>query len=145
MSQVDFNLGILLDKTEPGSRIKVFIDSASALYNYTNADDVNRFLATLGAKVKGLGGSLFFSLGDKIISPDNQRRVEDTVDGIVQLRSHKDPALKTKEFRIRKMRGKEIFSEWLPYYIGEKTIFLGLPQDPDELARLKQAFEKGSG
>jgi KaiC/GvpD/RAD55 family RecA-like ATPase len=111
---------------------KVFLESATHMFTYCPSTEVVRFLLTTAAKVKAREGGLFFSLGEGAIDTDDQRKLEQIMDGVITMRKREEAGRILREFRIEKIRGTRAYERWLKLFIGKKTIYIDIPQDPEE-------------
>jgi KaiC/GvpD/RAD55 family RecA-like ATPase len=128
-------LALLISKlmTRPDGRspIILFIDSATAMFAHSDSDAILRFLYSMSAKLKSEGGSLFFTLSGGTVSPEIQKRLEQLADGLVEFRVTEAPDRVVRYYRFSKVRGTLYFDVWLPFFIGEHTILLAPPQEPE--------------
>ena len=135
---------LLNEKTKLGSP-KIIIDSATPLFTYKDAQVVVQFLASTAVKVKAKGGGLAITLTTGTVNDEMFRRLETLMDTSVELRFVEEEGRKKRQFRFAKARGQRLYEEWVPIYIGSKTVSIDVGQDPQFYERLKKAlYGKGS-
>jgi hypothetical protein len=57
-----------------------------------------------------------------------------------ELRFVEEGGRKKRQFRFAKARGQRIYEDWIPVYIGSKTISVDVGEDPAKYERLKKAL-----
>ena len=82
------------------------------------------FIHAIGARVKGQGGTLFFSLGVGL-DPDFLARLESMCDCVIQVESNEVGTEVKRRLRIRKLRGQQHLETWIEFSIepGEGLVF----------------------
>jgi len=143
-SPSDLNgLGFLISKlmTEVGSKspARLFMDSVTAMFAHCEPEAILKFLYSTSARVKNSGGSLIFTLNGGAVTPETQKRLEQLADGLVEFRS--DVSQGIRYYRFSKVRGKLYFDTWLPFFVGERAILLGPPEDVATRERFYKTFE----
>lgn len=111
---------------------KVFLESATHMFTYCPSTEVVKFLLGTSAKIKAKGGGLFFSLGEGAIEVEVQKKLEQMMDGVILMRKKEEAGRILREFRIEKIRGTRAYERWLKLFIGKKTVYIDIPQDPEE-------------
>jgi KaiC/GvpD/RAD55 family RecA-like ATPase len=130
----------LLNERAKLGKPKIFLDSATPLFTYKDPELVVQFLASTAAKVKAKGGAFLISITSGTVSDEIQKRIETLMDLSVELRMFEVDGRKKRQMRIAKARGQRIFEEWIPMYIGNKTISVDVSEDPARYERLKKAL-----
>jgi len=143
-SPSDLNgLGFLLTKltSEVGSLapVRLFLDSATAMFAHCEPEAILKFLYSTSARVKNSGGSLIFTLNGGAVTPETQKRMEQLADGLVEFRS--DESQGVRYYRFSKVRGRLYFDTWLPFFVGERAIMLAPPEDLETRKRFYKTFD----
>jgi KaiC/GvpD/RAD55 family RecA-like ATPase len=99
----------------------LFLDSATSLFTNLDATLVIGFLQDLGAKVKGQGGVLIFTLGKGVVTSNISNRLEEAVDCIIDLDITEEAGKRRKRMRIKKMRGQPHLDGWVMYDVHPKS------------------------
>jgi KaiC/GvpD/RAD55 family RecA-like ATPase len=130
---------LLNEKAKLGS-VKFILDSATPLFTYKDPSLVVQFLASNAAKVKAKGGAFAVSLTSGTIGEEVFRRLETLMDFSLEMRVFEAEGRKKREIRIAKARGQRVFEDWVPVFIGSKTISINVGEDPARYERLKKAL-----
>lgn len=130
---------LLSEKAKLGSP-KFILDSATPLFTYKDPQLVVQFLASSAAKVKAKGGAFVVSLTSGTVSEEVFRRLETLMDFWLEMRVFEVEGRKKREIRIAKARGQRVFEDWIPVFIGSKTISINVGEDPARYERLKKAL-----
>jgi KaiC/GvpD/RAD55 family RecA-like ATPase len=135
---------LLNDKAKLASP-KIIIDSVTPLFTYKDPQVVVQFLGSTAVKVKAKGGAFAVTLTSGTVNDEMFRRLETLMDTAVELRFVEEDGRKKRQFRFAKARGRRLYEEWVPVYIGSKTTSIDVGQDPQKYERLKKAlYAKGS-
>ena len=116
-------LGLLLDglyKDDYEGGPVVIIDSVDPLFVHREASSVLRFLNHRKAKLLGEKGALIFSMTDGIVDETVSRRLESIADGIVEMRFVDGAEGRVRRFRLAKIRGENIFEDWVYFDVLPK-------------------------
>ena len=124
-------LSKLLVRSEGQPPASLFIDSLTTLFAHGNADAILKFLYSMSAKLRSEGGSLFFSLSGGAVPHETQKKLEQLADGLVEFKVEETPGWVRRYYRFSKVRGTLYFDTWLPFFIGENTIRLAPPEEPE--------------
>jgi len=135
---------LLNEKVKLGSP-KIVIDSVTPLFTYKDPQLVVQFLASTAVKVKAKGGVFAVSLTTGTVSDEIFKRLETLMDTSIELRFVEEEGRKKRQFRFAKARGQRMYEEWVPVYIGSKTISVDVGQDPQKYERLKKALYAKNG
>jgi len=130
---------LLSEKAKFGSP-KFILDSATPLFTYKDPQLVVQFLASNAAKVKARGGAFLVSLTSGTVGEEVFRRLETLMDFWIEMRFVEVEGRKKREIRVAKARGQRVFEDWIPVYIGSKTISINVGEDPARYERLKKAL-----
>lgn len=130
----------LLNEKSKIASPKIILDSATPLFTFRDAQLVVQFLGTLAAKIKAKGGAFMFSITSGTTDDEVFRRLETLMDFAVEMRIIEVDGRKKREVKFAKARGQRIFEDWIPIYIGTKTISVDVGDDPARYERLKKAF-----
>ena len=90
--------------------------------------------------MKAKGGAFAISLTTGTVSDETFRRLETMMDSSVELRFVEEEGRKKRQFRFAKARGQRIYEDWVPVYIGSKTISVDVGGNPEKYERLKKAL-----
>ncbi len=96
----------------------LYFDSLTPLASKTKPESLISFVQTVGAKVRGLGGKAFFTVGPSI-DGGVQRRLEDIADCVVQMEAFEERGVRRSRLRIAKLRTKRFQQGWEIYTIEE--------------------------
>lgn len=122
--------------------VRVFIDSATAMYAYCDSDAILKFLYSMSARLKNTGGSLFFTLNNGAVAPEIQKRLEQLADGLIEFKVAESPGAKKRYYRFSKVRGELYFDTWLPFFVGDKAINLAPPEEAELRDRFYKTFDR---
>ncbi len=102
--------------TALGQGTLVFLDSIDPLLSVITVEKTLNFIHAIGARVKGQGGSLFFTTG---ISVDENflSRIESISDCIIELEGAEQRTELRRSLRIRKLRGRSHSQKWIQFSI----------------------------
>ena len=96
----------------------LFFDSLTPLASKTKPESLISFVQSVGAKVRGLGGKAFFTLGPSI-DGTVQRRLEDMADCVIQMEAFEERGVRKSRMRISKLRARRFQQGWVIYTIEE--------------------------
>ncbi len=130
---------LLNEKAKLGSP-KIIMDSATPLFTYKDPQLVVQFLGSIAAKIKAKGGAFLIATTSGTISEEISKRLETLMDFSVELRILEADGRKKREIRIAKARGKRVYEDWVPMYIGNKAISVDVGEDPAKYERLRRAL-----
>jgi KaiC/GvpD/RAD55 family RecA-like ATPase len=120
-------LSIKLTSAFPSPSFKggsLYFDSLTPLASKARPDSIVSFVQSVGAKVKGLSGKAFFTVGLGI-DGTVQRQLEDTADCIVQMEAFEESGSRKRRLRIAKFRARKHQEGWALFTIedGKGIIF----------------------
>jgi KaiC/GvpD/RAD55 family RecA-like ATPase len=120
-------LGMKISSSLPSPSLKggsLYFDSLTSLASKAKPESVVSFVQSVGAKVKGLSGKAFFTMGLGIDSTV-QRQLEDTADCIVQMEAFEESGSRKRRLRIAKLRARKHQEGWALFTIedGKGIIF----------------------
>ena len=102
----------------------LYFDSLTPLASKARPESIVSFVQSVGAKVKGLYGKAFFTVG---LGLDGtvQRQLEDTADCIVQMEAFEESGTRKRRLRITKFRAHKHQEGWALFTIedGKGIIF----------------------
>jgi len=106
-----------------GSDTDVFLDSLTPLFTMLKSDFIVTFVHSIGAKVKGANGRLFFTVGSGV-EEDVLVKLEGTSDGVVEIETYEERGVHRRRLRVKKMRGRYI-DEWAQFSVepGKGMVF----------------------
>jgi len=130
---------LLNEKTKLG-KTKIILDSATPLFTYKDPQLVVQFLAATAAKIKAKDSVLAVSLTSGTVDDETFRRLETLMDCSLEMRFVEEEGRKKRQLRFVKARGRRVYEEWLPIYIGTKTVSIDVGEDPAKYERLKKAL-----
>jgi len=67
--------------------------------------------------MKGENGIFIFTLGEGVVKPDIVNRLEEAVDGIIELNIYEEEGQSLRRMRVKKLRGQRHLNEWVLYDI----------------------------
>lgn len=140
LNELSLLISDLLNEKSKLGKAKIIIDSATPLFTYKDAQLVVQFLASTAVKVKAKGGAFSVSLTTGTVQEEVSKRLETLMDSSVELRFVEEEGRKKRQFRFAKARGQRIYEDWVPVYIGSKTISVNVGEDPEKYERLKKAL-----
>jgi len=126
-SLTDLSISISAALDEMAEKPKaLFLDSATSLCTKLEIQRVLRFLQDRSAKIKASGDVFVFTLGKETIPPNFANRLEETVDGIIELDFLESQGKRMRRMRVKKLRGQEHLEEWVTFDISspEAIVFL---------------------
>jgi len=115
------NLGMKIStslQTDSFKEGSLFFDSLTPLASKTKPESLISFVQSVGAKVRGLGGKAFFTLGPSI-EGTVQRRLQDMADCVVQMEAFEERGVRKSRMRISKLRARRFQQGWVIYTIEE--------------------------
>jgi KaiC/GvpD/RAD55 family RecA-like ATPase len=120
-------LGVKISSSLPSDSSKgasLYFDSLSPLASKAKSESIVSFVQSVGAKVKGLTGKAFFTLGPGI-DPIVQRQLEESADCIVQMEAFEESGTRQRRLRIAKLRAGRHQEGWTRFTIenGKGIIF----------------------
>jgi len=130
---------LLNEKVKLGNA-KFIIDSVTPLFTYKEPSLVVQFLASTAVKIKAKGAALAVSLTSGTVNDETFRRLETLMDFALEIRLIEEEGRKKRLMRFVKARGQRIYEDWVPIYIGGKTISIDVGEDPKKYERLKKAL-----
>jgi len=118
-SLTDLSIMISTALSEVSQKPKaLFLDSATSLFTKVEVSRVMRFLQDRGAKIKANGDVFVFTLGKETVAPDFANRIEEAVDGIVELDFVEEKGKRLRRMRVKKLRGQEHLDKWVTFEVS---------------------------
>ncbi len=114
-------LGIKISSSLPPESFKggsLYFDSLTPLASKTKPESIVSFVQSLGARVKGMGGRAFFTVGPSVDGMV-QRQLEDMADCVVQMEAFEESGVRKSRLRIAKYRARRHQQGWVIYTIEE--------------------------
>jgi KaiC/GvpD/RAD55 family RecA-like ATPase len=120
-------LGIKITSALPSPSFKggsLYFDSLTPLASKARPESIVSFVQSVEAKVKGISGKAFFTVGLGI-DDAVQRQLEDTTDCIVQMEAFEESGSRKRRLRIAKFRARRHHEGWALFTIedGKGIIF----------------------
>ncbi len=120
-------LGFKITSALPSPSFKggsLYFDSLTPLASKAKPESIVSFAQSVGARVKGLSGKAFFTVGLGIDGAV-QRQLEDTADCIVQMEAFEESGSRKRRLRITKIRARKHQEGWALFTIedGKGIIF----------------------
>ncbi len=140
LNELSLMISDLLNEKAKLGHAKFIIDSVTPLFTYKEPQVVVQFLASTAVKVKAKGAALAVSLTSGTVNDETFRRLETLMDFAVEIRLVEEEGRKKRLMRFVKARGQRIYEDWVPIYIGSKTISIDVGEDPKKYERLKKAL-----
>lgn len=127
-SLTDLSISISAAFEEMADKPKyLFLDSATSLFTKLEIPRVIRFLQDRSAKIKASGDIFIFTLGKETITPSFANRLEEAVDGIIELDLVETQGKTTRKIRVKKLRGQNHLDQWSVFEIDSKEGIAFLP------------------
>ncbi len=114
-------LGMKISSSLPGESFKggsLYFDSLTPLASKTKPESIASFVQSLGARVKGMGGKAFFTVGPSV-DGKVQRQLEEMADCVVQMEAFEEGGVRKSRLRIAKYRARRHQQGWVIYTIEE--------------------------
>ena len=140
MNDLSLLISDLLSEKVRLGKPKFIVDSVTPLFTYKDPQVVVQFLASTAVKVKAKGGVFAISLTSGTVNEEMFRRLETLMDFSIEIRFIEEGERKKRQFRFAKARGQRLYEEWVPIYIGSKTVSIDVGEDPEKYERLKKAL-----
>jgi len=120
-------LGMKISSSLPDDSFKggsLYFDSLTPLASKAKPENLVSFVQTIGARVKGLGGKAFFTMGPSV-APVVQKQLEEMADCVVQMEAFEEGGTRKSRLRISKLRARRHQQGWVIYTIedGKGIIF----------------------
>ncbi len=114
------SLGIKITSavSNPGEFPSVFFDSLTPLTPKSKPENIVSFAQTVGAKVRGLGGKAYFTVGS---STDQSilRQLEESSDCVIQMEAFEEKGIRRRRMRIAKFRNRRYHEGWVTFTVEE--------------------------
>lgn len=126
-SSEKYSVQVLTDLTGLGMQISsaagalregtmFFFDSLAPLLAWLKPDPIMTFVHSIGARIKGQGGSLYFSVGTGLDN-DTLSRLEGLSDCIIELQTFERKGISCRRLRVKKIRGRKHSEKWVEFSI----------------------------
>jgi KaiC/GvpD/RAD55 family RecA-like ATPase len=135
-----FMVSKLVNENGRETPVRVFIDSATAMFAHCESDAILKFLYSMSARLKSAGGSLFFTLGSGAVAPETRKKLEQLADGLVEFKITESSGQTTRYYKFSKVRGTLYFDTWLPFFVMDRVIHLAPPDDLKDRERFFKIF-----
>jgi len=99
-----------------GEGTTFFFDSLAPLFASLKPDPMLTFVHSIGARIKGQGGSLYFSVGTGLDS-DTMSRLEGLSDCIIELETFERRGIPSRRLRVKKIRGRKHSEKWVEFSV----------------------------
>jgi KaiC/GvpD/RAD55 family RecA-like ATPase len=140
LNELSLLISDLLNERSKLGKPRIIIDSVTPLFTYKDSQLVVQFLGSTAAKVKAKSAAFMASLTTGTVNDETFRRLETLMDFSYEFRFVEEDGRKKRQVRFAKARGQRIYEDWLPVYIGSKTISVDVGGDPQKYERLKKAL-----
>jgi KaiC/GvpD/RAD55 family RecA-like ATPase len=135
-----FMVSKLVNENAREAPVRIFIDSATAMFAHCESEAILKFLYSMSARLKSVGGSLFFTLGTGAVASETQKKLEQLADGLVEFKVTEGSGQTTRYYRFSKVRGTLYFDTWLPFFVTARVIHLAPPDDLKDRERFFKIF-----
>ncbi len=120
-------LGVKISSTLPPNSFKgggLYFDSLSPLASKAKPESLVSFVQSVGARVKGLSGKAFFTVGQGV-DGSIQHQLQENADCIVQMEAFEEGGTRKRRLRISKLRARNHQEGWTEFTIedGKGIIF----------------------
>src|SRR6266699_321148 len=102
----------------PGEGASLYFDSLTPLAPRSKSESIVSFAQTVGAKVRGSGGKVFFTVGsslDELIL----RQLEEASDCIIQMEAFEEGGQRRRRMRVVKFRNRRFHEGWVTFTVEE--------------------------
>jgi circadian clock protein KaiC len=120
LTDLSIAISTALDELKADTAKVVFLDSATSLFTKLDIQRVIRFLQDRSAKIKATGGIFIFILGKETIAANFVNRLEEAVDGIIELDFLDAKGKRKRKIRVKKLRGQNHLDQWVTFTIDSK-------------------------
>jgi circadian clock protein KaiC len=127
LTDLSISISTAMDEVKADNAKAVFLDSATSLFTKLDIQRVIRFLQDRSAKIKATGGIFVFTLGKETIAANFANRLEEAVDGIIELDFLDARGKRTRKIRVKKLRGQNHLDQWVAFTISSKEGIVFLP------------------
>ena len=127
-------LGIKLTSAFPSPSFKggsLYFDSLTPLASKSKPETIVSFVQSVGARVKGLAGKAFFTVGLGIDGAV-QRQLEDSADCIVQMEAFEESGSRKRRLRIAKFRSRKHQEGWTLFTIEDSKGIIFYSKKPKQ-------------
>ncbi len=119
--------GVKISSSLPQESFKggsLYFDSLTPLASKTKPESIVSFVQSLGARVKGMGGRAFFTVGPSVDGVVH-KQLEEMADCVVQMEAFEERGVRKSRLRIAKFRARRYQQGWVIYSIedGKGIIF----------------------
>jgi len=122
-----YSIQVLTDLTGLGMQISsaasalgegttFFFDSLAPLFASLKPDPIMTFVHSIGARIKGQEGSLYFSVGTGLDN-DTMSRLEGLSDCIIELETFERRGIPSRRLRVKKVRGRKHSEKWIEFSV----------------------------
>jgi KaiC/GvpD/RAD55 family RecA-like ATPase len=120
-------LGIKITSSLPPGSFKggsLYFDSLTPLASKAKPESIVSFVQSVGARVKGMSGKAFFTVGSSI-DGSVQRQMEELSDCLIQMEAFEERGLRKSRLRVAKYRSRKFQQGWVIYTVedGKGIIF----------------------
>lgn len=112
-SLTDLSIAISTALEDLGDKPKsLILDSATSLFTKIDIQKVLRFLQDRSARIKANKDIFIFALGKETMATNFANRLEDAVDGVIELEFVEENQKRVRRMRIKKLRGQSHLENW---------------------------------
>ncbi len=120
-------LGIRITSSLPSGSFKggsLYFDSLTPLASKAKPESIVSLVQSVGARVKGMSGKAFFTIGPSVDSKV-QRQLEELSDCVVQMEAFEEQGVRKSRLKIAKHRARKYQQGWVLYTVedGKGLIF----------------------
>lgn len=105
----------------------VTLDSINPLLLHNDAGLVLKFLDRCRSRLTGRGEVFVFSITEGSVETSVYKKLESIVDAIIEMRFAEEPLGRARRLRFTKMRGQNIFDDWVYFDLHPKEGIVFLP------------------
>jgi KaiC/GvpD/RAD55 family RecA-like ATPase len=114
-------VGMKISSSLPSESFKggsLYFDSLTPLASKAKPESLVSFVQSVGARVKGMGGKAFFTVGPSVDALV-QKQLEEMADCVVQMEAFEESGVRKSRLRIAKLRARRHQQGWVIYTIEE--------------------------
>jgi len=104
--------------SNPGEFPSVFFDSLTPLTPKSKPENIVSFAQAVGAKVRGVGGKAYFTVGSGT-EPSILRNLEESSDCVIQMEAFEEKGIRRRRMRITKFRNRRFHEGWVTFTVEE--------------------------
>jgi len=106
-----------------GRNVDVYLDSLTPLLTTVKPESMLNFIHSIGARVKGINGRFFFTVGTGF-EASFQSKLEEAADCVIEMQLLDVGGAQKRRLRVKKMKGKEHVEKWVRFSIDPQRAIM---------------------